>query len=436
MLCSDTHTIAKLLGGTTSKLTRVDFKDVCTDSRKPMQNALFLALKGHNFDAHNYIKQAEEMGAVAVIAQRKLDTNLPTIIVNNTQTALKNLASIHLQQIKPFLIAITGSNGKTSCKNMLKNILNLHAPTLKTHSNHNNHLGVPMTLLRLEKQHQFAVIEMGANHLREIANLCKIAPPDMALITNAFDAHLGEFGSKENLANAKAEIYTALKKDGFALIDKNSEFLQKWSSITKNNQQIFFGDDSDIFASNIKQNQSGLDFILNIKQQQSAIHLPMLGKHQAQNAVAASACAAALGIDIELIKKGLESTRPELGRLVLIQQNNLTLIDDTYNANPQAMKAAIKTLSNFNGETVAVLGSMGELGAESVALHQQIGQFASTLIDNIYSYGDLAKAYGGKHFDDLDALSQQILTEHPQATVLVKGSRMVQLDQLISKLRI
>ncbi|CAB9540816.1 UDP-N-acetylmuramoyl-tripeptide--D-alanyl-D-alanine ligase (EC [Bathymodiolus brooksi thiotrophic gill symbiont] len=412
----DTHTIAKILN--TNCVANVKFSGVCTDTRKRMDGALFVALIGDNFDAHNYIDQAQKMGAVAVIVSKKIESNLPSLVVENTQTALSEIARWHLQNIKPTVIAITGSNGKTTTKNMLKNILQLKAPTLATKGNLNNHLGVPMTLLKLKKKHQYAVIEMGANHLGEIQHLCTLAPPDIALVTNTLDAHIGEFGGFDNLVKAKGEIYTHRSKN---IVNTQTTFTG----------DISFGDGGNVFASEINNHC----FTLHIVNKKTPIILQLLGRHNIDNALAASACAYALGIDIDLIKQGLENTTPEKGRLNIIQQPNLTIIDDTYNASPQSMKAAIATLLNFEGEKIAVLGDMAELGNNTKTFHQEIGQLAKNTLDKVYTYGELAKYYEGIHFDDLDRLASHLLTHHANTTLLIKGSRIVKLDQLVKHLQ-
>ncbi len=416
MLISDTQTIAKVLK--TDCSTNIAFKNVCTDTRKPMNGALFIALTGGNFDAHDYISQAQKMGAVALVVSKKVSSNLPTLLVRNTQEALSNIAAWHLHTLKPKTIAITGSNGKTTTKNMLKNILQLVAPTLATKGNLNNHFGVPMTLLTLEKKHQYAVIELGANHLGEIAHLRAIVQPNIALVTNTLDAHIGEFGGFDNLVNAKREIYST----------HSTNIVNTQTSFTGD---ISFGHNGNIFADNINHNH----FNLNIYDKKITVTLQLLGRHNIDNALAASACAYALGIDIQLIKQGLENTPAEPGRLTLIQQANLTLLDDTYNASPQSMKAAIATLQTFQGEKIAVLGDMGELGDNAKAFHQEIGQLAKNTLDKIYTYGTLAKHYNGIHFNDLKSLASHILTQHSNANILIKGSRSVQLDKLIKLLQ-
>jgi len=416
MLSSNTHVIASVLEINT--VNNVDFTNVCTDTRQRMDGALFVALVGDNFDAHDYLNEAEKMGAVAVIVSKPVSTNLPTLLVDDTQTALADIAHWHLNNIKPTVVAITGSNGKTTTKNMLANILNLKAPTLATKGNLNNHFGVPMTLLTLEQKHQYAVVEMGANHLGEIAYLCNIAQPDIAVVTNTLDAHIGEFGGFDNLVKAKGEVYS---DDSQNIVNTGTAFIGDLS----------FGEGGDVFASHI--NNNGFD--LNIADEKATVILQLIGQHNIDNALAASACAHALGVDINVIKQGLENTQAEKGRLNVIQQSNLTIIDDTYNASPQSMKAAISTLLTFTGEKVAILGSMAELGDEAKTFHQQIGQLAKDSLDAVYTFGELAKHYDGMHFEDLDQLASYLLMHHANATVLIKGSRMVKLNQLVNRLQ-
>jgi len=416
MLSSNTNTIASVLGVDTT--TGVDFTGVRTDTRQRMDGALFVALVGDNFDAHDYLDEATKMGAVGVVVSKPVTTNLPVLLVKDTQAALADIARWHLNNIKPMVVAITGSNGKTTTKNMLANILKLKAPTLATKGNLNNHLGVPMTLLELEEKHQYAVIEMGANHVGEITYLRDIAQPDIALVTNTLDAHIGEFGGFDNLVKAKGEIYSSNSQN---IVNTDANFTG----------DISFGDSGDIFANNINNNR----FDLNIADQKVNVILQLIGQHNIDNALAASACAQALGIEINTIKQGLENTQAEKGRLNVIQLPDLAIIDDTYNASPQSMKAAINTLLNFSGEKVAVLGTMAELGDESKAFHQQIGKLAKDSLETVYTYGELAKHYGGIHFNDLEQLAEHIINNHTNATVLIKGSRLVKLDQLVEHLQ-
>ncbi|MBT3446480.1 UDP-N-acetylmuramoyl-tripeptide--D-alanyl-D-alanine ligase [uncultured Candidatus Thioglobus sp.] len=416
MLQTNTKTLAKLFNINCG--TNVEFSGIYTDTRQRMDGGVFLALIGDNFDAHNYIQKAEEMGAVAIIASRQVSSRLPVLLVKNTQDALSKIAKHHLNNIKPMAVAITGSNGKTTTKNLLANILKLSAPTLKTAGNLNNHLGVPMTLLKLEPTHQYAVIEMGANHLGEIKHLRELVQPDVAVVTNTGDAHIGEFGSKENLISAKGEIYSV---DSQNITNTNTNYTADLS----------FGNDGDVFASNIHES----NFTLNIKEENIDVSLQLIGKHNIDNALAASACAHALGIDIDQIKLGLENTKAESGRLNTIRTEKFTLIDDTYNASPTSVKAALETLSQYRGELVVILGDMAELGDEAISLHQQVGKLAKQITANFYSFGTLSKHYQAQHFDSQQQLSDHIIKNHLDSTVLVKGSRIAQLDKLITLLQ-
>ena len=418
MLESTTHTIARVLAIDTSNVEDVAFKDICTDSRKPMQGALFLALAGDNFDAHDYVDKAKSMGAAALIVSKQVESDLPTLLVKDTQQALTKLAKWHLNNIKPMSVAITGSNGKTTTKNLLFNILNSQAPTLKTQGNLNNHLGVPMTLLQLKQQHQYAVIEMGANHLGEIKYLREIVQPDIAIVTNTGDAHIGEFGGFDNLVKAKGEIYSS---DSQNIVNTQTSFTGDMS----------FGKGGDIYADNITNNC----FELHVFEDSTQICLKLIGRHNIENALAASACAHALGIDINTIKQGLEATQAEPGRLSLITTDKFTIIDDSYNANPFSITAAIQALQSFDTHKVIVLGDMAELGEDAINQHQQIGRLANQSCDNFYTIGELSKHYQGQHFDNLNDLSQHILSQHQGSTVLIKGSRIAQLDKLVTLLQ-
>ena len=414
MLSSNTHTITQVLSVDATHTNNVTFRDVCTDTRKRMDGALFVALCGDNFDAHDYVNQAQKMGAVALVVSQKVDSSLPTLVVENTQNALSKIATWHLNNIKPKVIAITGSNGKTTTKNMLKNILKLKAPTLATKGNLNNHLGVPMTLLKLEEKHQYAIIEMGANHLGEIAHLCEMASPDIAVVTNTLDAHIGEFGGFNNLVKAKGEIYSSHSKN---IVNTQTTFTGELS----------FGEGGNIFANNINNNS----FDLNIFDKKVTVILQLLGRHNIDNALTASACACALGIDINLIKQGLENTQAEKGRLNVIQQSNFTIIDDTYNASPSSSKYALEVLNSFTGKKIAVLGQMAELGDKSNAYHRQIGDFAKSLdISQLYSF---QSDYGVQNFNnEVELLTT--LKQHTDCTILFKGSRVAKLEQIIKKL--
>lgn len=418
MLLSNTRDISKVLGIDLVGSKNSIFKGVCTDTRKDVNGKLFVALVGNNYDAHDYIEQAYENGAVAAIVSKKVSTKMPLLVVKSTENALSTIAKWHLKNINPIVVAITGSNGKTTTKNLLASILNIKKPTHATKGNLNNNLGVPITILGLDSKHKYAVIEMGANHINEIKHLREMVNPDIAIVTNTLDAHIGEFGGLKNLITAKGEIYSSNSQN---IVNKNTNF----------RGDISFGNGGDIFATNITKNS----FDLNIHDKKTQVVLKLIGKHNIENALAASACAHALGVDINTIKQGLEDTSAESGRLTIIKNKKLTIIDDTYNASPQSIKAAIETLQDFEGSKVVVLGSMAELGSESIKFHNEIGEFAKQKIDTVYSYGDLAINYNASHFDSLNKLAKHIIDNHKGSTVMIKGSRMVGLNDLVELLQ-
>lgn len=424
MLNSTTKTLSKILGLKPNDIQDVAFEDICTDTRQRMDGAVFLALIGDNFNAHDYVDTAEKMGAVAIIASQEVSSSLPVLYVDDTQQALNAIAQYHLKSIQPKIVAITGSNGKTTTKNLLANILDLAAPTLKTQGNLNNHLGVPMTLLKLESKHKYAVIEMGANHLGEIAHLRRMVNPDIAVVTNTGDAHIGEFGSRANLISAKGEIYS---RNSINIVNTQTEYTGD-VSFSPTAQTKAMG---DIYASDV----DGSSFTLNVFQQQMGINLELIGQHNIDNALAASACAHTLNIDISTIKTGLEATKAENGRLTVIHAKKFTLIDDSYNASPSSISAALHTLKSFSGELVVILGKMAELGNDSVSLHQKIGQQAQKITPHVYSVGPLAKDYQVQNFDSQQQLAEHISKNHTGATLLIKGSRIAQLDKLVTLLQ-
>jgi UDP-N-acetylmuramoyl-tripeptide--D-alanyl-D-alanine ligase len=433
MLLSDTHKVTNIVNGSLSIEEAIKFKGVSTDTRKTIAGRLFIALEGENFDGHLFTQKAEECGAKAIIAHKKVNTSLPIIIVKDTEKAYQKLATWYRQSLSPQVIAITGSNGKTTTKNMLDSILSLHAPTLSTRGNFNNHLGVPKTILELTEKHRYCVIEMGANHEKEITLLCGIAKPDLALITNANNAHLGEFGSLESLVKTKGEIFKSLSQNGNALMNQESPHKSVWQQMSGTRKFTFFGNMSSIYASNIRHERSNLIFDLHCKSSSINIKLAMIGLHQIDNALAAAACANELGVNLSLIKEGLEKTKTEKGRLQLLESNHFTILDDSYNANPHSMKAAIDTLQSFSGEKIAVLGSMAELGTNSIELHQEIGDYAGQArLDKLYTIGEDSKHYNGELFSDIESIYNQLKKYHLGATILIKGSRMMKLDELVN----
>ena len=399
MLKNNTKNIAELFNTT---CLSIDFVGVSINSKDCFNN-LFVAIKGEKFDAHNFIENAIQNGCAAVVASEKHDFDISTIYVTNTTLALGKIAKYHRQQINPKIIAITGSNGKTTTKNMLFNIFNLIAPTLKTDGNLNNQYGVPLTLLNLEPKHKFAIIEMGANHLGEIKYLRDIAMPDIACVINTLDAHIGEFGGKKNLIKAKGEIYGKT----INIVNTNTNFKGDFS----------FGNGGDI----------DYNYLKNIK-------LQLLGKHNQENALVAVAIAKSCDINDKIIKQGLEQTLAEDGRLQIIKTVKFTIINDCYNASPSSTKYGLKVLESFAGIKIAILGDMAELGDKSSEFHLKIGEYAKNLdIDYLFSIGDKAKNYGFENFESQQDLINKLQT-FDNATILLKASRTTKLENLIPKI--
>jgi len=424
----------------------VEIRGFNTDSRTIKPQDLFIALPGERFDGHDYLSQVAQAGAAAVITSRDVVTSLPILSVENTYQALFELARQWRMKFKTPMACITGSCGKTSTRALLQNICATVGPTLASEKSFNNEIGVPLTLLRLREEHQFAVLELGANHPGEIAKLVKIAKPNVATITNAGPAHLAGFGNIEGVARAKGEIFRELPEDGFAVINQDDPFADFWRESVREAECLTFGvhQHADIMAANIHFNREFKpSFVLQTPLGHRIVQLQLLGEHSVANALAAAACAYALGISLDHIKQGLETGLAEVRRLNEKRGfANATIIDDSYNANPASVKAAIDVLSKRDGTLVLVLGDMLELGAGSGEWHEKIGQQAQSAgIQHLFCFGDqsqmAAKAFGASayHFNSQDELVKnlrQILND--QVTVLVKGSNSMGMNKVVEAL--
>jgi len=435
----------------------VHFSSVCSDSRKLKQGDLFIALQGEYFDGYEYIAQAIKCGAVAAIVNRKsYEANgigekysrFPMLVVEDTRLALGQLAAYWRKQFVIPLVAITGSNGKTTVKEMLASILRVAAgkvsAVLATVGNLNNDIGMPLTLLRLGTEHRYAVIEIGMNHPGEIDALTRIASPDVALINNAGDAHLESLGSVYAVAEAKGEIFTGLREKGTAIINSDDVNAPLWRLLVGGNSllEFGFGRQADV-SGQWQSNESGMQIKVQTPQGNFTATLHILGEHNACNALAATAAAIALNIPLETIALGLEQFTGVVGRL----QRKATshggmLIDDTYNANPASVRAAIGVLAQIPGERVLVLGDMGELGEQAAMLHTEIGsEVRKAGIEKLYTLGTLsanaAKAFGGgRHFDCIENLQFALENELDRnAAVLVKGSRFMKMERVVQFLQ-
>ncbi|TXD96236.1 UDP-N-acetylmuramoyl-tripeptide--D-alanyl-D-alanine ligase [Psychrobacter frigidicola] len=425
---------------------------IATDTRAIEAGDIFLAINGDNFDGHDYIDTAVTQGAIAVIVSRPISTSAPQLVVSDTRLALGQLAAYRRQQHPDLtVIAITGSSGKTTCKEMLGSIFNRLAPTLITRGNLNNDFGVPMMMLELSDQHRYAILELGANHIGEIAYTAELVRPDVACILNIGTAHLGEFGSREGICQTKAEIFHTLSDEQYAIVPDTDDYAKQLRQIaaTHTSHVLGFGT-SDVTASDINIKPEGSEFTLHIGTDKREISLPLAGEHNINNALAAAACAYALNIDIDDIGVGLENARPAKGRLNSQTLGMHHLIDDTYNANPHSVRAATKVLAAQTGTQIMVLGDIGELGEAAVSEHHNLGRtIAGTSIDMLLCVGEYAhhsvagaQAVGGinaQAFNDKVSLLQylQPYLQAQQAqpcTVLFKGSRSMKMETLIDAL--
>lgn len=424
----------------------VNVLSVGTDSRAIESGQLFIGIKGEHFDGNHFAPEAVKLGAAAaLISDEKVEVS-PSIRVQDSRLALGRLAHYWRQKFDLPLVAVTGSNGKTTVKEMIASILNVaKGNVLATKGNLNNDIGMPLSLLNIRAKHTSAVIEMGMNQLGEIRYLTNIACPQVAVVNNAGTAHIGELGSRKAIAEAKGEVYEGLADGGVAIINADDDFAGYWTSSNIDKQIITFGltAAADVTAQyDTKNNQTQmrlttLEGVVNVR-------LGVLGQHNVSNALAASAVAVALGVSNLDIAEGLKRFGGVQGRLHMLDgHDGATIIDDTYNANPDSMKAAIDVLMNqekdANGHLIFVMGDMAELGADDEVMHAEVGAYAKQKkVPTFYCLGQSSKAasnaYGaaGQHFDELEnlisAISQQLSKE---TVVLVKGSRFMKMERIV-----
>ena len=433
----------------------VAIMSVSIDTRAIKPGQLYIAIKGHNFDGNAFVEQAEQAGARAAIVHKGVKSSLPHIVVDDTRLALAELAGSWRRSLAArgnealSVVGVTGSNGKTTVKEMVAAILAVCDPILFTQGNLNNDIGVPLTLLRLDEQHRYAVIEMGANHAGEIAYTSACAQADVAIITNAGAAHIEGFGSLDGVAKAKGEIIETLKKDGIAVINHDDDYYSYWRSVAGNRRVLSFGlqKGADVTANAIKaqirNNVFVTTFELVTAQGSVDISLELAGQHNVVNALAATAASLALGLDLKQIKQGLESVKPVTGRLQpLVSRLGNIVIDDTYNANSASLKAGLDVLANFKGKSWLVLGAFGELGKDSAKMHEEMGALikASGVVRLLAVGEDSRKtvqAFGvGATFfeqqqDLIAALKQELEGDE---TILIKGSRAQRMENVAAAL--
>ncbi|ODN43057.1 UDP-N-acetylmuramoyl-tripeptide--D-alanyl-D-alanine ligase [Piscirickettsia litoralis] len=429
----------------------VAVQTISHDTRTLMKGDTYIALKGERLDGHDFIDEAVAQGAAAVIVSEKtVNINIPHMKVKDTTIALGQMAKVWREQFDLKIAAITGSAGKTTTRNILHAILQGAAQTLLPTKNYNNHWGVPLTLMRLRSDDDYAVLELGANHAGEIAYTVGLTQPDVAVLTNAGASHLEGFGSIDGVARAKAEIFQGLKaKKGTAVLNKDDKFYAFWQQQLESEcvNYLSFGLDesADIYATDIQMTGEGSSFTLHIFSECFAVILPLLGVHNVKNALAAVTAAVALKINYKHIINGLAQVKPEPGRLSLMPTvAGVRLIDDTYNASVNAVLSALEVLAAFSGQRIAVLGDMGELGADEISYHRQVGQAARELgIEQLYTVGEkmhyAAQAFGvnSRHFankNDLVDVLKESVGESP-VTMLVKGARAMQMESIVKALQ-
>ena len=438
---------AKLIGD-----ENVQVEEINTDTRKSVSNSLFFALKGEKFDAHQYLDQAVSQGALALVVQQENSSILvPQLVVKDTRIALGELAKWLREKINPRTVAMTGSSGKTTVKEMTASILQHTAAdseaVLFTNGNFNNDIGVPLTLLRLTEKHRFAVIELGANHQNEINYTTKLVQPNAALINNIAPAHLEGFGSLAGVVQAKGEIYRGLTKNGVAIINAEHNHLDIWPKEISNHAIQYFNG-KDYSVKNVQGNEQGSTFTLVSPQGEIDISLPYLGEHNIKNALAATALAMNVGATLADVKAGLEQRSQVKGRLLPIQVTpNLLLLDDTYNANKDSLCAAIDVLKSYDAFLILCVADMKELGENSLAIHREVGQYVNLVnLDLVCSYGNesavISEAVLGKHFTDktemvdfLVPLIENQLQQNKKVVVLGKGSRSMKMEDVIYSLK-
>jgi UDP-N-acetylmuramoyl-tripeptide--D-alanyl-D-alanine ligase len=427
------------------------FTDVVNDSRTLKRGQLFVALAGPRFDGHDFIGAALQAGAAGALVSRAQPIGLPQIVVADTQAALERAARSWRARFAGPLVGVAGSNGKTTAKEMTAAILSMAGGCLATRGNLNNHIGVPLTLMRLTPEHRFAVIEMGANRAGEVAALVALARPSIGMITNAGAEHLEGFGSLEGVARAEGEMVTGLTAAGTAVINADDEFVSLWRGSTPARVVTFGVRHAADFSAHEVHTSVGAQgfktrFRLKAPQGSTAIELSLGGAHNVANALAASAAAASAGATLEQIAAGLAAVRAVPGRLQFKQSTSgAWLIDDSYNANPSSVRAAIEVLASLNGRKWLVLGDMGELGGFAAEAHGEIGEFARAQgIERLYATGPLMQravdsfGAGARWFGsaaELTAVIDEALRgAGPEVRLLIKGSRFNRLERVVDAL--
>ncbi|MEZ9821675.1 UDP-N-acetylmuramoyl-tripeptide--D-alanyl-D-alanine ligase [Shewanella sp. 10N.286.45.A1] len=437
--------IAEHLGG---KLLGEDLsiEQVSSDSRAVDGQTLFVALKGDNFDGHSFAASAAENGAMAVLVEHELPLAVSQIIVTNSQRAMGEIGAYVRDKLAPVCVALTGSNGKTSVKEMVATILSQQHQVLYTAGNFNNEIGVPLTLLRLQAGDQFGVFELGANHAGEIDYTSSLVKPSVAMVNNVASAHLEGFGSLAGVARAKSEIFNHVAAEGTAVINADDAFSAVMLTASKHLTQLTFAIDAaaDVKATSLHADKGGrYSFDISYREQVESVVLPLAGRHQVLNALAASSICLALGMSLSFINQGLSLLEPVKGRMLPTRLGRVTVIDDSYNANPASVGAAIDWLQEINGNRCLVLGDLGELGDNAALLHNELGAEAKAKgVDALFCVGELSEgashAFGAAHHNNISELVEKLMAyineSNGDITILVKGSRSARMERVVEAL--
>lgn len=425
------------------------FSQVSIDTRTLKPGDLYVALAGERFDGHDFIPDAVRAGACAVIAERAVEVDVPLIQVDDTRRALGQLAALNREAFGGGVIAVTGSCGKTTTRAMLSAVFSVAGTVIATEGNLNNAIGAPLTLFRLSPGADFAVIELGASGVGEIAWTGSLAAPDVGIITNASEAHLEGFGSLENIVRAKGELIECVPASGTVVLNRDDPAFDQWLERAGDRTVMSVsaqGDTGATFrAANIREDSDGVAFELETAAGESvAVRIPLPGRHNVSNALLTAAAAYAQNLTLETIVSGLAQVKSVSGRLEPVAlRPGVTLLDDSYNANPASMGSALQALASMPGRRVAVLGDMLELGSEAEARHEAIGAQARELgIDLLMATGDYARAYARGFgepnvIDDTpEMLADRLWDQLDGATsILVKGSRSAGMDRAVAHLR-
>lgn len=450
--------IAKACGGTyigSEEERNTEIKGAVTDSRQVEEGYLFIPIKGARVDGHDFIPKVMEQGAAATLSEKELtDCKKPYILVKSSEQALKDIAEFYREQLTIPIVGITGSVGKTSTKEMIASVLSQKFKVLKTAGNFNNEIGLPLTLLRIREEHEVAVVEMGISDFGEMHRLAKMAKPDVCVMTNIGICHLENLKTRDGILKAKSEIFDFLKPDGHIILNGCDDKLSTIEQV-KGVSPVFYAIDGeaqkdkvDIVASQIENlGLKGMNTKIHTSQEDIAVHIPIPGRHNIYNAMAATGVGMALGLTLAEIKAGIESVETIGGRTNLIDINGMVVIDDCYNANPVSMRASIDVLKNGLARKIAVLGDMGELGKNEKQLHYEVGQYvAENEIDVLFCAGTLseemakgAQEKGGCkvfYFKTREKMLPELLAYlAPEDTVLVKASHFMEYPKIVEAIK-